>query len=102
MTKIERMQRLHHLAATGHALNAADAAALGDWYAALDADEAIINQQNHFIETKELREKVAATAAQITAVSQEVAQILAQNEVLRRENAVLRQELEVSLTKQAA
>ena len=102
MTETERMQQLHQLAATGHALTGADKAALATWYETLDREEAAINRNNRVIGVAELREKVAARTAQITIVSEEVVALLKQNEALRGENVVLRRQLEARLRERQA
>ena len=101
MTETERMQQLHHAAATGCALTVKEKAALESWYETLDRDEAIINRRIRPVKIEALREKVEKTTAQIVVVGEDIAASLKQNDLLRRENAALRRQLEARFTEQA-
>ena len=100
MTETQKMQQLHHIAATEQVLTDEEKAALETWYETLDREEEIINSQNRHIAMEALREAVAERTAQIAVVGQEVAAMLKQNEALRRENAALRRRFEARLAEE--
>lgn len=102
MIETKRLQQLHLRAVNGEALTTEEETALKNWYEMLDREEAIINVQSRTINIEGLQDKIGKTTAQITIVSEDVARIIEQNEILRQENTALRRQLESRLTEQAA
>lgn len=102
MTKTAQLQELHLRAAMGETLTKEEEAILSDWYELLDREEAVINSQNQTTNIESLRKKFDKATAQISVISDDVAQLLKQNEVLRQENIALRRQLESRLAEQAA
>ena len=102
MTKTEKMQQLHLLAARGEKLSPEDEAKLKNWYEKLDREESVINQNNRPIDTARLRKKIEKTTKQIGSLSNEITTLLTQNEQIRSENQELRRQLESRLVEKAA
>lgn len=102
MTETEKMQKLHLLAAQGQQLSAKDKAKLENWYEMLDREESLINRNKREVDTVLLNEKVEKTTEQITVVSNEIANLLKQNQQIRLENQQLRQKLQSRLVEQTA
>ncbi len=103
MSELERLQKLHHRAATGETLLPEEQATLEKWYETLEREEdAEISRQNQNIDVVALREKLEKTTAQITVVSREVEALIERNEILRDENHDLRERFEARLVERAA
>jgi hypothetical protein len=101
MTKTEKMQQLHLLAARGEKLSPEDEAKLKNWYEKLDREESVINRNNRSIDTARLRKKIEKTTKQIGSLSNEITTLLTQNEQIRSENQELRRQLESQLVEKA-
>ena len=102
MTDTELMQQLHLQKAQGKKLSAEDATKLQNWYAKLDREESVINQNNHQVDADSLKEKIKKTTDQIISTSNEISNLLKQNQQIRQENLQLRQKLESRLVEQTA
>lgn len=102
MSKTEKMQKLHLLAAQGHELSAEDEPSLKSWYETLDREESVINRNSRQVDVAALKKKVEKTTKQITRTSDEITALLRQNEQIRLENKDLRRQLESRLVEQAA
>lgn len=98
-----RLQTLHDRATRGEQLTADEQAALDAWYAQEDQAESHLLLARTPLETAtQLRAQVAAAAAQLEAVSQHIRAVLAENEQVRREIALLQHQLTQPSTDRAA
>ncbi len=94
MTSDELGMQLHDRATRGEALAAEEQSQLEQWYASQDAMESdLLQHTSAKLDVSELWTQVEAALAQLTTVTQRIQQITMENEVLRREIAVLQQQL---------
>lgn len=95
--KIIRMftpQELHDRSTRGEVLSEEEMAKLNGWYAQQDEAEARLLGVSVKDESAEiLRMQIKSTLAQVASVTQQIQQLVAQNEDLRQEVAILKQHL---------
>jgi hypothetical protein len=90
---------LHDRASRGQDLSAAEQAELDAWYAEQDAAESdLLTGTRSPQELVELRAQVDAVMARLQIVTRQIAAQTAENERLRRDNAVLQRELSEART----
>ena len=97
------LQELHDRATRGQPLTAAEQTHLDEWYAQQDTEEnALINgtQTPQTIEGLQAQIKTALT--QVAIITQQIQELMHQNEELRREVAGLKNQLTQRLTIQVA
>ena len=93
-THDERVWRLHLRRSLGEALTADEQSDLDAWYAEQDKAEALaLGLSSEVDELSPLKQQVDAILERIVATSQSIQTITNENEVLRRENMALRQQL---------
>lgn len=94
MSTNDDARQLHEKATRGVALTAEEQARLEQWYALQDQAEGAAHGQAlppHAV--ADLRGQVDAALAQLTVVTQRIQTLTDENEALRRETAVLQQQL---------
>lgn len=90
----DRLWKLHLSKARGEVLTSADQADLDAWYAEQDQVEARTFGLARSASTSEpLKQQVDAVLERIVTTSQTIQVLAAENEILRREDRVLRQQL---------
>ncbi|BDA69199.1 hypothetical protein RIVM261_058620 [Rivularia sp. IAM M-261] len=89
--------QLHHRSTIGEPLTNSEKEQLDAWYAQLDAIESKLLSKNtdSQIDTKILQNQLEASLSQLTFVTQRIQQISKENEDLRKEISVLKQQLTV-------
>jgi hypothetical protein len=86
--------QLHHRASLGEKLSPEERASLEAWYAKQDAEEmAVLAAAPLPQDVSALRERVAATLAQLVTVTQRILALAVENERLYHEVAALRHQL---------
>jgi len=85
---------LHHRATLGEALTPEESAALVDWYARLDADEAaLFRRTERPAQVVLIQQQIDVTVAQLEVISQHIRETMQVNEQLRQEIADLHSQL---------
>lgn len=85
--------KLHDRATKGEILTPAERSQLDNWYAAQDAAESELLQPVNATENSRLRAQIDIALAQLTATTQRIQQVTADNAILRNEIVLLRQQL---------
>jgi hypothetical protein len=94
MISEDEAKRLHDRATRGMVLSATEQAALAAWYAQQDAAEQAALAGTPPSQTQdELRAEIGAVVSRLRIVTQQIEAQTAENERLRRENALLQREL---------
>ena len=94
MTPDEIGMKLHDRSTCGEVLTLAEQEQLEEWYTLQDAQERYVLQAEEAVsDLSQLRLKVDAALAQITALSQRIQTVTSENDALRREIVVLQQQL---------
>lgn len=89
-----QLQRLHDRVTRGEHLTAEEQAALDAWYTQQDqAESQLLGEHTRSATLADLHSQVAATAAQLEVVTRHIREALAENDTLRREIALLQQQL---------
>lgn len=93
-THDDRLWRLHLRRSLGEALTADERSDLDAWYAEQDQAEALaLGLSSEVNDLSPLKQQVDAILERIVTTSQSIQAIANENEVLRRENKALRQQL---------
>ena len=93
-THDDRLWRLHLRRSLGEALTADERSDLDAWYAEQDQAEALaFGLSSEVNDLSPLKQQVDAILERIVTTSQSIQAIANENEVLRRENKALRQQL---------
>lgn len=88
------LQKLHDRATRGLPLSDEERTQLNQWYSQEDAAEArLLGVAASSANTETLQLQIQATLAQVAAVTQQIQQLVVQNEELRREVSALKQRL---------
>jgi hypothetical protein len=96
-------KQLHDKATSGMALSAEEQAQLAAWYTEQDQQEsAILGPRSSSQRLATLRAHVETALAQLLTATQRIQELTAQNEVVRREIAVLQGQLTSAATRQPA
>ena len=86
--------QLHDRVTRGEQLTNEEQKQLENWYALQDSHESsLLKSANSEPDVSELRAQVEIVLSQLTAITQRIQQVTAENEILRREIAVLHQQL---------
>lgn len=94
MIRDETGKQLHDKASRGESLTAEEQAQLTAWYVAQDAAEAdLLPQPAVEVDLEALQRQVDAASTQLTAVTERIQQVAAENNDLRQEIIRLRQQL---------
>lgn len=94
MINDDEAERFHDRSTRGLALSATEQALLEAWYAQKDAEEQAVLVRTPPSQTlDELRAEVGAILARLRIVTQQIEAQTAENERLRRDNALLQREL---------
>ena len=87
-------KQLHDRLSRGETLSAAEQAQLTAWYATQDAAEAdLLYQPAIETDLEPLQRQIDIASAQLTAVTERIQQVTAENSILRQEITRLRQQL---------
>lgn len=93
MISDELGRQLHDQATRGEELTIEEHKQLENWYALQDsAESSLLNSASAEPNTSELRTQVEVVLSQLSAVTQRIQQVAAENEMLRREIAALHQQ----------
>ncbi|MFZ2361409.1 MAG: hypothetical protein WA040_18850 [Anaerolineae bacterium] len=93
-THDDRLWRLHLRRSLGEALTADEQSDLNVWYAEQDQAETLaLGLSSETNDLSPLKQQVDTILERIVATSQSIQAIASENEVLRRENMALRQQL---------
>lgn len=93
-THDERLWKLHFRRSLGEALTADEQSDLDAWYAEQDQAEALaLGQSSEVNDLSPLKQQIDAILERIVTTSQSIQVIANENEILRRENMALRQQL---------
>lgn len=94
MPTLEQAKTLHNKASQGEIMTAAERAQLDEWYAVQDAMESKDLGLNSAEKTPaSLQEQIDAALTHLTTVTKRIQELASENETLRREIAVLRQQV---------
>lgn len=103
MSTNELAKQLHDKVTRGIALSAAEQAQLEVWYAQQDQEEgALLTQARPPQTLVALQTQVDTAVSQLLVVTQRIQELVAQNDVLRRDVATLQQQLMQRSTIQSA
>lgn len=94
MISDELGRQLHDQATRGEELTTTEKKQLENWYALQDsAESSLLKSASAEPNISELRTQVEVVLSQLSAVTQRIQQVAAENEMLRREIAALHQQL---------
>jgi len=94
MISDETGKQLHDKASRGESLTAVEQAQLTAWYATQDEAEAnVLHQAAVEVDLEILQRQVDAASTQLTAVTERIQQVTAENNDMRQEITRLRQQL---------
>lgn len=94
MTPDEIGMQLHDRSTRGEILTSAEQDQLEEWYALQDAQESyLLQEEEPLSDLSQLRMQVDTALAQLTAISQRIQTVTSENDALRKEIAVLQQQL---------
>jgi hypothetical protein len=103
MSTDKLVKQLHDKATRGITLSAAEQAQLEAWYAQQDQEEdAVLAQTTRPQALVALQTQVDAAVAQLLAATQHIQELVVHNETLRRDIAILQQQLTQSSSAQSA
>jgi hypothetical protein len=102
MSPDNRLQQLHDKATRGAALSAEEQAQLTAWYAEQDQQEDVLLKSTGASQyLAVLHTQVETALAQLLTVTRHIQQLTANNEIVRREIAVLQRQLTHTTVRQA-
>ncbi len=103
MTGEANTEELHDRMTKGETLSSEEQTALQIWYDEQDrAEDSLFGQGSPNSDTARLREQLNTGLSEVVQAAKEVERLTEQNEILRRENAKLREAVESRLLDKAA